>query len=78
MIALFFGLIFVLVFIIRILTKNTQEYFEDAETKKKIGSLYKDLKTDSRFTINYASLFYARRLFVAAVFVLVESIALKV
>ena len=69
MIALFFGLIFVLVFVIRLLIKNTHEYFEEAETKK--GSLYKDLKTDSRLTINYASFYLARRFFVAAVFVLV-------
>ena len=71
MIALFFGLIFVLVFVIRLLIKNTHEYFEEAETKKKMGSLYKDLKTDSRLTINYASFYLARRFFVAAVFVLV-------
>ena len=75
---MFFGLILVLVFVIRMLTKNTKKYFEEDETKKKIGALYKDLKTESRFTINYASFFFARRLFVAAVFVLVETVALKV
>ena len=75
---MFFGLILVLVFVIRLLTKNTKKYFEEDETKKKIGALYKDLKTESRFTINYASFFFARRLFVAAVFVLVETVALKV
>ena len=78
MIALFFGLILVLIFVIRLLTKNTKKYFEEDETKKKIGALYKDLKTDSKFTINYASFYFARRLFVAAVFVLVETVALKV
>ena len=75
---MFFGLILVLVFVIRMLTKNTKKYFEEEQTKKKIGALYKDLKTESRFTINYASFFFARRLFVAAVFVLVETVALKV
>ena len=78
MIALFFGLIFVLVFVIRLLTKNTHQYFEKAETKDKMGALYKDLKTDTKFTINYASFYLARRLFIAAVFVLVHTIALKV
>ena len=78
MIALFFGLIFVLVFVIRLLTKNTHQYFEEAKTKNKMGALYKDLKTDTKFTINYASFYLARRLFVAAVFVLVQTIALKV
>ena len=78
MIALFIGLILVLVFVIRLLTKSTHEYFEEDETKKKIGALYKDLKTDSKFTINYASFYFARRLFVAAVFILVETVALKI
>ena len=39
MIALFIGLILVLVFVIRLLTKSTHEYFEEDETKKKIGAL---------------------------------------
>jgi NADH:ubiquinone oxidoreductase subunit H len=78
MLVMFLGLILILVFVIRLLIKNSHSYFEQAETKKKIGALYKDLKTDSKFTINYASFYLARRLFVAAVFVLVETIALKV
>jgi hypothetical protein len=72
------GLITALAIIIRMIKQNTLEYFEQEETKAKVGTLYKNLKTTSKFSLYFAPFFFIRRLFVAVVFVFVQNIVVKV
>ena len=72
------GLIAALALIARLIKRNSLEYFELEETRDRVGALYKDFKTTSKPALNYSTFFLARRLFVAAVFVFVETIAIKV
>lgn len=72
------GLITSLAVIARLIKLNPLEYFEIKETKDRVGALYKDFDTSSKHALYYGPFFLARRLFVAAVFVYVETIALKV
>jgi hypothetical protein len=61
-----------------LIKRNSLEYFQLEETKEKVGALYKNFDTNSKPALYYASFFLARRFFVAAVFVFVETIALKI
>jgi hypothetical protein len=72
------GLIATFALITRLIKCNHLEYFELEATKEKVGALYKSFDTSSKPALYYASFFLARRFFVAAVFVFVETIALKV
>ena len=72
------GLITALSLIVRLIRRNPLEYFELEKTRERVGALYKDLKTSSKPALHYSTFFLARRLFVAAVFVFVETIAIKV
>ena len=72
------GLIAALSLIARLIKRNPLEYFELEKTRDRVGALYKDLKTSSKPALHYSTFFLARRLFVAAVFVFVETIAIKV
>ena len=77
-VCLVIGLTTPLALIIRMIKRNSLEYFDKEETKAKVGALYKNLKTNSKLSLHYTPLFLTRRLFVAGVFVYVENIVLKV
>ena len=71
-------LVAMLVIVTRMIKKNTLEHFQLEETKQRVGALYTNFSTESKPSLFYATFFLARRLFVAAVFVFVQTIALKV